>query len=88
METRTDITDALAELRELFPSVGKDWQFISIKRQEFIDTYSPNVSRRVQIHISSGQSPPSCEAETLEEAMDQVRAWSKSRAEKESDGGQ
>jgi hypothetical protein len=70
----TTVESALAELRELFPSVGKDWQFISIRRQEFIDTYTVNVSRRVEIHIGDGQSPPSCEAETLDEAMAQVRA--------------
>ena len=82
METPTNeitITVALAELRELFPSAGKDWRFISIRRQEFIDTYTVNVSRRVEIHIDDGQSPPSCEAETMGEAMSQVRTWAKSR---------
>lgn len=79
-ETTITVESALAELREMFPGKGNKWQFISIRKQEFIDTYMPHVARRrVQIHIGNGQSPPSCEAETLDEAMAQVRRWKESQ---------
>lgn len=74
--TEPTIEQALAELREMFPDKGNKWQFISIRRQEFIDTYMPHApKRRVEIHIGNGKSPPSCETETLTEAMAQVRKW-------------
>lgn len=70
------VEECLAELREMFPDKGNKWQFISIRKQEFIDTYMPHVARRrVEIHIGNGKSPPSCEAETLSEAMQKVREW-------------
>jgi hypothetical protein len=70
------VESALKELREMFPDKGHEWQFISIRKQEFIDTYMPHVARRrVEIHVGNGQSPPSCEAATLDQAMAQVRAW-------------
>lgn len=75
-DTELTVEQALAELREMFPDKGHNWQFISIRKQEFIDTYMPHVARRrVQIHIGNGQSPPSCEADTLSEAMAQVHKW-------------
>lgn len=69
--TEPSVEDCLKELREMFPSRGRDWQFISIRRQEFIDTYMPHVARRrVEIHIGNGKSPPSCEATLQSEKLE------------------
>lgn len=83
--TGETIEAALAELREMFPdehdpAIGK---FISVKRQEFIDSNHAEVSRTSHIYIGYGQSPPSCSAATLDEAMAQVRAATRTEGEGE-----
>lgn len=77
MNTEPTVEEALRELREMFPdehdpALGK---FISVKRQEFIDSNHAEVSRTSHIYIGYGQSPPSCSAATLSEAMAEVRQW-------------
>jgi hypothetical protein len=80
----TTVESALAELLEIFPgehdpAIGK---FISVKRQEFIDSNRAEVSRSSHIYIGYGQSPPSCSAATLDEAVAQVREGAAARNKK------
>jgi hypothetical protein len=75
--TEPSVEDALKELLTMFPGEHDPTQgkFISVTRQEFIDSNSRRTSRWTKIYIGRGQSPPSCDAPTLSEAMSQVRAW-------------
>lgn len=68
------VEEALRRIQEMFPDT-----YIAIRRQEYINTNYDGVSIGTEIYIDQGQSPPSCHAKTLSEAIAQVRKWKESQ---------